>query len=188
MRKKRQPNDVTDFHQEFIQLLFIDYRKLVLKKLHQRLNDISTIEDLSQDVFIRLIKNVEVLMTLEKPALVNYICQTTDSIVIDWARSNKAPNRVLSLDEMADCIDTEPACFETSVIERLDAERVLVLMEQLAEIDQQLLVGYYFMEYSVKELAELHHCSESKVMTRMFRARKRLLHLYNMRGDESDGR
>lgn len=186
MRKKKDKNDSMNSHQDFMRLLFIDYRKLVLKKLHQRLTDIPTIEDLSQDVFIRLINNVEVLLTLEKPALVNYICQTTDSIVIDWIRSNTQSLKILPLDEARDYTETETAGVELTIIDRVDAEIILVLLEQLEEIDQRLMIGYYFMEYKVKELSEMYQCSESYINTRMSRARKRLLRLYKMRGDESN--
>lgn len=186
MRKKKDNNESINANQEFIHLLFVDYRRLVFSRLRNRLTDPHTIEDLSQEVYIRLICNANALLKLEKPALVSYICQTTESIVIDWIRKNVTTYEFLSLEELDDCPEPLNASVELVVLDRIDAEVVRVLMEQLDELDQNLLVGYYFMHYTVKELAEIYQCSENNVNTRMSRARKRLLHLYKMEGDESN--
>ena len=186
MRRKKDSTESINANQKFIHLLFVDYRKLVFSRLNNRLTDPLTIEDLSQEVYIRLICNVDSLLKLEKPALVSYICQTTESIIIDWMRKNVTTYEFLSLEELDDCPEPLNSSVELIVLDRIDAEVVRVLMEQLDEIDQNLLVGYYFMHYTAKELSEIYQCSESNINTRMSRARKRLLHLYKMRGDESN--
>lgn len=186
MRKKKDNDEIINSNQEFMHLLFIDYRKLVLRRLHDCLSDPHTIEDLSQDVFTRLISNIGVLHKLEKPALVNYICQTTESVIIDWLRKNYTTDKFISLEELDDYPEPLAPSVELVVLDRIDAEMLRTLMEQLEVIDQKLLIGFYFMHHTVKELAEIYHCSPNNVMTRMSRARKRLLHLYKMRGNESD--
>ena len=79
----------------------------------------------------------------------------------------------LSLDELEDCVTTGDSPAETAELGEL-TRSIENYLRSLDWAARTAFIGRYFFLDSVREIAECHHMSESKVKSLLFRTRKGL--------------
>lgn len=119
-------------------------------------------------------------MPPERPNVLSaFLAKITRRISLNIRRSNIAEKRGggevdLVLDELADSIPSG-----SSVEEEIDAkaltEALNKFLSKLKESDRDMFLRRYWYMDSIKDIAEMFGCGESKVKTTLYRLRKKLL-------------
>lgn len=135
--------------------------------IRRRVSDEGTVEDLLQDVFLKIHQHVETLKDVKR--LESWIYQITRNTIIDYYRSNR-PMITLDTAEVLDLPEDLPA--DDIVSELLPCIRAMV--SNLAEQDRQALVLTEYQGLTQKELGERLGLSLSGAKSRVQRAREKL--------------
>lgn len=187
MRKKEA--GIPPVEHAFFRDFYARHKKLIYFFAKQYVSDRSDLEDLVQDVILRLMHYIPALMEIRDSSAQTaaYLSLTVRSVYIDRLRSNRVkqisviPVEILELiyDESA---DRSELLEHTAAL--LDAQ---MLKKHLPERDWELLSGKYILGYSDAELARQQGCAPDSVRMAISRAKKhaRVL-LEKSRGDANE--
>lgn len=163
---------------EAFNILVKRYEKKVLNILYLQLGNIPDLEDLAQEVFIKIFKNIKGFRGEAKFS--TWIYRITMNVAYDYKRKNK---EVYSLDEPMK--EDEEDTFEKvvpseeedplSVVEREDIRSKLQkLIRELPKEYQEVLILREYEGLSYEEISKVLKCPVGTVESRLFRARKEL--------------
>lgn len=144
--------------------IWTDFKDELLGFIKSRINDIETSEDLLQDVFIKIHKNLNSLN--ESTNLASWIYRVTRNTIIDYYRKKKV---LVYKDTIEERFPEELPKSDKDFTKCLN-----VFMKQLPDKDQDVLSKVTYGEVSQKEYAEQMNQSYSAVKSRVQRAREKL--------------
>jgi RNA polymerase sigma-70 factor (ECF subfamily) len=133
------------------------------------ITDTEEANDLAQEVFIKVYKNLDKYQPMYKFS--TWIMRITTNMVIDYRRKQK--QSTVSMDEMI----YEPMAEgspETDYLEKERTNRVLDALNALPEMYKVPIILYHQQGLSYQEIADVINEPLSKVKNRIFRARKML--------------
>ena len=166
----------------FLDVLYRDYRKLMLSIARIYVGDTHLSEDVVHDAFISLIRNEDRIKTLSTPQLRAYIVLTVRHASIDYLRKERKMNLAdMSDDVLLDLISKSGEVKSLSMAPFQTVE-FRAVMQQLSEEDQILLVGRHFIGLNSEELAGILGCTSGAVRVKLHRAGKRALELFKSQG------
>ncbi|ACK42124.1 MULTISPECIES: RNA polymerase sigma factor [Dictyoglomus] len=163
---------------EAFNILVKRYEKKVLNILYLQLGNIPDLEDLAQEVFIKIFKNIKGFRGEAKFS--TWIYRITMNVAYDYKRKNK---EMYSLDEPMK--EDEEDTFEKvipseeedplSVVEREDIRSKLQkLIRELPKEYQEVLILREYEGLSYEEISNILKCPVGTVESRLFRARREL--------------
>mgnify|MGYP006272019991 CR=1 FL=1 len=161
--------------EEAIRLIFEQYYYRVIGFV-RRYVDSTDIEDVTQDVFIRVLRNIH---NVEKAgAFEGYLFQAAKNRCINWLRKK---HRVRG---MMDLMWHAVGAWRETVVknDQRRATTLTILMEALPPEDQKILEMFYIYKHSRAEMASLLKQSSATVYRKLASARAKLL----QRADELD--
>jgi RNA polymerase sigma-70 factor (ECF subfamily) len=152
------------------------HQELVFRTLTRLLGRSDEIEDLAQEVFLRLLRGLPQFRGQAK--LSTWLYRITVNVAQDEIRRRVEAREAVSLDDPdAGCYE-RLACADPDLGERLDRGRFLASLEaglaQLSLPDRAILVLWYQEERSYKEIVEILDLPMGTVKTHLRRARMRL--------------
>jgi len=144
------------------------HRAGVLRLVARYCRDLSIMEDLAQDVFVKAYLNLGALRN--GAVFKSWLHRITANTCIDWLRHNKTESGMT--DDLEETLPDERYQART---EARDAHnRLQAAMRVLGPRDQRLLVLLGLEGKSVEEVADLTGLSRVNVKVRAFRARRKL--------------
>jgi RNA polymerase sigma factor (sigma-70 family) len=153
-----------------------EHQELVFRTLTRLLGRGGEIEDLAQEVFLRLLRGLPQFRGHAK--LSTWLYRITVNVAHDEIRRRIETREAVSLDDPDAGWHERLACAGSDLGERLDRRRFLVSLEaglaQLPLQDRAILVLWYQEERSYKEIAEILDLPMGTVKTHLHRARARL--------------
>lgn len=156
------------------------YYKIVYAYIYRTIFDKSIAYDLTQDAFIKIIKNLKDYS--EKGSLKSWVLTIAINQCRDYFRSKEAKSKLLS-------VPLEESRFEannstiSSIFEKNETRKCIIQkMQQLPYEQREVINLKYFHELKLKEIAEITHTSESTVKSRLYRGIEKLGKLLE-RGD-----
>lgn len=155
-------------------LLMNEYGGLVFYVVQKRLqNNMNDIEECVSDVFIDFYSNINAV-DLNKGSIKAFLVTIATRRAIDTYRRNSVHQEVYSLDDEHSfteyMLPKENNNPEELTIQKNDEDRLLQAVEGLGEPDSQILYRRYFMQQSVKEIAETLGMKSNSVSKRITRA------------------
>jgi RNA polymerase sigma-70 factor (ECF subfamily) len=171
--------------QAFNQIV-LAYRKRILGTIARLIGRPEDVEDVAQEVFVRLYYSLDQLRTPE--VFEPWLYRLTVNAAYDYLRRRKrrAESRMSDLSEqqvsMADAVagsrQAETDRERSRVREFMDA-----LFKHVSDEDRLLLTLKEVEGLSLKELEQIYHVNENALKVRLFRARQRVLKAYNAASD-----
>ncbi|HOJ92038.1 MAG TPA: sigma-70 family RNA polymerase sigma factor [Dictyoglomaceae bacterium] len=154
------------------------YEKKVLNILFLQLGSIPELEDLAQEVFIKVFKNLKNFRGEAKFS--TWLYRITINVSYDYRRKNK---QVYSLDTPLN--DEEDGTFEKFIlddgkdpleeVEKRDLqEKLRKIIQGLSQEYQEVLILREYEGLSYEEIAKILNCPVGTVESRLFRAREEL--------------
>ncbi|MCF2490403.1 RNA polymerase sigma factor [Dyadobacter sp. CY347] len=158
----------------YFEKLYDRYALKVFQKCHSLTRDASKAEDLTHDVFLKLVFKMN---TFKKGAKFStWLYTVTYNHCMDLMRSNK--KKVVTVHaENADCIEDIDldSVFAT---EEVNTKILKQALDQLLPEEKTLLYMKYMDDRSIRYIASLSQITESAVKMRLLRSREKLRHIY----------
>ena len=174
--RKAQAGDDDAYNQ-----IVSSYRRRILGTVYRLIGRSEDVEDVAQDVFVRLYYSLEQLRAVE--VFEPWLHRLTVNAAYDYLRRKRRNKsvRMADLSEeqivVADAVESGKRDLteqeQTEVREFLD-----LLLSQVKEEDRILLTLKEVEGLTLKELAEIYDANENALKVRLFRARQRALKAY----------
>lgn len=166
------------------------YKKLIYHLVMQYETKSSDIDDLLQDVVLRLMNYIPTLMKIgDSPSrAANYIALTVKSVYVDRFRAKRSENCVvLPVGILEEIYEDSPSrsASRDLIAAQWDVE---LLRKKLPKRDWDILLGKYIMGYSDKELAVQCGCSQDSIRMALTRARRNARKLLDDEGGDENGK
>jgi RNA polymerase sigma-70 factor (ECF subfamily) len=157
------------------------YRKRILGTIARLIGRPEDVEDVGQEVFLRLYYSLEQLRTAE--VFEPWLYRLTVNAAYDYLRRQKrrqehrmsdlSEQQVMMADAAAGGKQNDEDQRKAKVREQVDA-----LLEKVSEEDRILLTLKEVEGLSLKELEKIYRVNENALKVRLFRARQRVLKAY----------
>jgi RNA polymerase sigma-70 factor, ECF subfamily len=171
--QQAQRGDASAFNQ-----VVTAYRRRILGTISRLIGRPEDVEDVAQEVFLRLYFSLDQLRTPE--VFEPWLYRLTVNASYDYLRKSKRrpESRMSDLSEqqvmMADAAAGSKAQTEESERHRV-RDTVQSLLASVSEEDRILLTLKEVEGLSLKELENIYHVNENSLKVRLFRARQRVL-------------
>jgi RNA polymerase sigma-70 factor, ECF subfamily len=157
------------------------YRKRILGTIARLIGRPEDVEDVGQEVFLRLYYSLEQLRTAE--VFEPWLYRLTVNAAYDYLRRQKRrqESRMSDLSEQQVMMADATAGGKLSAEEQRRSkvrEQVEALLEHVSEEDRILLTLKEVEGLSLKELEKIYRVNENALKVRLFRARQRVLKAY----------
>ena len=138
------------------------------------------IEEITLDVFLTIWKNKNKLDINKNMSA--YICGITRNLIKKKNRNAKINDNIEDYQEqLIDLANIELFFSET------EKKKIIIKeLEKMKQEDKDIFIEYYYEESSIKEIAQKFNISESKVKSKLFRARKKIKKVLSERGYNSN--
>jgi len=154
------------------------YRKRILGTIARTIGRPEDVEDVGQEVFLRLYYSLDQLRSAE--VFEPWLYRLTANAAYDYLRKRRRrmESRMADLSEqqvlLADAVAGEKIDRDEGQKKRI-REAVDALLDRVSEEDRVLLTLKEVEGLSLKELGEIYHVKENALKVRLFRARQRVL-------------
>ena len=167
-------SDQTEFER-----IYRQYEKTVFKKILHILRNQHDTEDVMQEVWIKVAKNISVFRDMSNSVAFSYIMKIATNQAISFFRQQKN-NEISLAEENLDEIVCDEALF--AVCDGVDIEEISQCFAALPTIYRDILSLYFFHEHNTAQISRLLDMKESTVSSRLNRGRKLLIELLERRG------
>ena len=151
------------------------YKNLVYSIILRQTRDTEEANDLAQDVFLKVYKNLKSYTPAFKFS--TWIMRITGNHIIDQHRKKKAETVPFEAHMAEGTNMPTEASPETQYLRREQTERIQKIIKDLPEIYRIPVVLYHQQDMSYQEIADTINEPLSKVKNRIFRGRKLLKEL-----------
>ena len=152
-----------------IEKIYREYYDTVFKYLFCLTHDKELSEDLVQETFVRMIKNIDKFEGKSK--LSSWLCEIAKKLWIDYIRKNK---RKVELNENEELNIQSEQNIENEYIEREDENKVFEKIKALDEISQKIMYLRVKGEMSFKEIGDILGKSENWARVTFYRAKQKV--------------
>lgn len=149
---------------ELTERIWSDFNQRLLGFIKKRVSNEALAEDILQEVFIKIHKNIASLKDERK--ITSWVYNITRNTIIDSYRKSQLKSTELPIDDFL------PDKIDESVIDITNC--LIPFIDQLKESDRDVLLKTSFGNVSQKEYARQNNMSYSAVKSRVQRAREKL--------------
>ena len=150
-------------------LFMKEYYNTLLKLSYIYVKDRTIAQDIVQDVFVKMIEKKDQFRG--DSTYKTYLMKITINRCHDYLRSWSYRNHVLTNNFYQMFTKESP---ESALIAKNGKTNIALQILKLKPKYREVIVLYYYEDFSVKEIAELLDCSENTVKTRLSRGRIQL--------------
>lgn len=171
---------------ECITQIYYDYRTLMMAIATKYVRDTHKAEDIVQESFFKIRKNLSKITSLSCNKKRTYIVYIVKSVSIDYLRKMSKRSNDCSLDESIEIESKTPTPDSELFLKeiRLNISRII---SELDERDSKALIGKYYYGYSTKELCDILQIdSQNTMLSIVYRARKKFIRLLNESEDRDE--
>ena len=166
--------------QQFMERIYQEFNLLIYKHACRYFIDQAEIDDVVQQSYLKLMKYLPKLRSLERNILPGYIVNVVKSVAIDQVRKNRRKPSVY-FSELMDNFDesfVNPISLEDEDWEMVNIRQFVQAILNLPESDQNILKAKYFLEWSNKDIAGMLGIKENALRVRLHRAKQKALAIY----------
>ena len=146
------------------------YYDEVYRFLYRRMGNKAAAEDVTQDTFIKFIKNLPYYK--EKNKLKSFLFTIAINTSNDFFRRHKQETSLLSLDNVSE--ETTEEVTEDEILQKEEAVIVCQAVLSLPDIQRDVIILRFYHDLKIKEIASVLKIPIPTVKTRLRRALKAL--------------
>ena len=161
---------------QFFTDLYLLYRPLMIREGLKYIDDLSVVEDLIHDAFIKFIEKEALLRSFSRCTLRTYIVYTIRNTSISFLRKRAVESRrLVGIDNQqeTECTSDDALLPEEVIMMDEKKKEFIKVWDTLPEDTRELLAGKYILRMSDAELAEEFCCSPDSIRMKLTRARRR---------------
>lgn len=167
---------------EAFQLLISKYHPFVYKFLVKISNDDQTAEDLTQDTFIKVIRNIDKFDPAGQAKFSTYIIAIAKNVYIDYYRKEKGIRHNIPINETIGSAEAN-VHLEDIIIDKLYGQSILECLEDLPDEQKTAIKLKYIEGLTLKEIGDQLNLEPKTVKSRIHNGIVRLRKLLR-KGDE----
>ncbi|MDP4120311.1 MAG: RNA polymerase sigma factor [Bacillota bacterium] len=165
-----------DNDREFMLKIYKNYYSYARKTIYNLTHNNDNIEDLIDDVFVKLIEKISVIRTLSSCKLTSYVVSTVRSVSINYIKHRNVENKYTFYSDDIDLAEGMLNNIEDDSEERLiredEIESLSDAVSKLPQNQQDLLYFKYILEMSDEDIAEKFGIGSDSVRQYLTRARR----------------
>ena len=166
----------------YFESLYYQKRGMMFKAVCKYVYEPDMREDVFQEAFIRIMKCEDKLRNMSQEETDAFIIFVIRYAAIDYYRKMRPDNTIAFDNDILLNIIARKEADRASGVGDLGKVDLAMMMQQLPQEDQLLLVGKYYIGLSIAELCDIVGGSSEKIRTRLFRAKERVLVLWQKSG------
>ncbi len=167
-------SDQTEFER-----IYRRHEKPVFRKMLYILRNQQDTEDVMQEVWIKVAKNVSVFRDMNDAIAFSYIMKIATNQAMSFFRTQNK-NEIPLTEDAIDEIVCDDALF--AACDGVEIEEISACFAELPSIYRDVLSLYFFNEQTTSQIARLLGMKDSTVSSRLNRGRKMLIKLLERRG------
>lgn len=181
-----------DDDKAFMLNLYQNYYALVRSTVYKVMRCENDIDDLVEDIFIKLIEKISLLRTFDCCKTVAYVVYTARSVAINFIKHRDVQQKHTFYGEQADISDElmiPEDTLEESYFHREELEALSDAVLKLPDREKDILYFKYVLEKTDSEIAEdlsINPSSVRECLTRARRAAKKLMEQGENRNGKSE--
>jgi|GEM_PF-644102 len=145
--------------------LYTRYAGMILRYLYVRLQEQESAQDLTQEVFVRVLKGIASFEYRGEKSFLGWLYTIAGNVLIGQARRRRAIST--PLDDHLELVDPRGQDEVHSIFDRVSLEQAII---QLTEDQQQVLTLKFFADMTNQEIATVLRRSEGAVKALQHRA------------------
>ena len=154
-----------------IEKIYKEYYEIVYKYLFCLTHDKDLSEDLTQETFVKMIKNIDKFKGESK--LSSWLCEIAKNLFLDYLRKNKRRSNVIIVKENDIEIQSEEN-IENEYIEKEEKDKIFEKINSLDEISKRVMYLRINGELSFKEIGNILGKSENWARVIFYRGKQKL--------------
>lgn len=165
----------SDFWEDKLRELYFMHYKMVVKVAYSILGSTEAAEDVASDVFLKLIEKIKYKDDIQNAQA--WLCLVAKTTSYDHIKKQRLH---VSLDFVDDILKSPD--FTSNVHMKLYARTVLDELKDKNQKWYDVFLMRHLLGFSVREIAEYYHCSETAISNILYKTRK-----YLSQNDDSAG-
>lgn len=164
-----------DDDKAFMLYLYESYYPLVRKTIYGIIHDVKDIDDLTNDIFIKLIEKISLIRDFDCCKTVSYVVFTSRSVAINFIKHRDVQNKHIYYggeSDMAEEFADPDETLEIRIAHQDEIKYLSGLISKLPEQQKDLLYFKYILEIPDAEIAENLGISPESVRQYLTRARR----------------
>ena len=168
-----------DDDRDFMLKIYKNYYSYARKKIYDITHDHEKIEDLVDDVFVKLIEKISKIRTLSSCNLTSYVVSTIRSVSIDYNKHKNVESKYMYYSDDAELtgdflnnIEDDSESSLEKLIQQEEAEFISDAISKLPQNQQDVLYFKYILEMSDEEIAKILDIASDSVRQCLTRARR----------------
>jgi len=161
--------------------LYRKYKNLLYFKAWEILRDPMEAEDAVSETFIRVYRNLDKIDDPDSPRCVAFLGTIARNVALTMAKKRSAMPVLVEDNESNAAYDepADPLDLEATVIDKLSAEQLVLIVNRLDEQSRTIFVLKYSYDLSHREIAVQLGITENNVTVKLHRTRKKLAEMIN---------
>lgn len=157
----------------FVETIYDRYKLPLLRVIRKHIGNINACEDILHDVIIQIIGKADLLSTLPTHKMEAYIFLIAHGVSYDFL---KKKYRHTEIDLTEEVIESISATYMASPepMDTFNQIELSMMLNDISEEDRMLLIGKYYLELSVKELAAIVGGTSTAIRSKIHRAKKKV--------------
>ncbi len=156
----------------FEKILFL-YEKRIFNYIYRLVGNKYDAQDVTQDTFIKLYKNINIIDTEKN--FKNWLYKIATNTTYDFLRKRKNAPELLSLDDANFKPETiQDKDLYSNLIDAVDAKEVEAAFDKIKPVYKTVLMLFYQQDLTYKEIAEIIDAPINNIKTYMRRAKQEL--------------
>ncbi len=156
-------------NKELFAVLVDKYKKQIVAYIFSLIKDREEANDLAQETFIRVYKNLWKYNQQYKFS--TWIYQIAKNISLDYLKKKRP---LLVSEDYIDAVEDKQGSPEQSTLKKEMQQDLLKAVNQLAPQLRETLILYHINNLSYQEISEIRGITVSKVKNQLFQARKKM--------------
>ena len=155
--------------------LYKSYYSLTRKTIYNMIHSNDDIEDLIDDVFVKLIEKISLLRTFNSPKTTSYIVYTIRSVSINYIKHKKVESKHLYFSDNMDNLDNifdSVENLDEKLVRQEELETLSNAISKLPQNQKDLLYFKYVLDMSDSEIADILVIASNSVRQYLTRARR----------------
>lgn len=177
MNEKEIIRRCQDGEKEAFNALIRTYYPYVTKYLLKLSNNADLTEDLTQDVFLKVIRSIDTFNLNGKAAFATYMITIAKNTFIDYTRQNK-----VQFSELSETDVQAVENVETKVLSNLTFDEITKYIDSLPPNQASVIRLKYIDEYTLKEIESITGVPVKTVKSRIHEGTKKLRSLLKRNG------
>lgn len=161
---------------EFMEQLYVKYSKLIYSQVYKLTRDSYEVEEIVQESLVNLIEKVDLLQTLPRDRLVNYLISTARYTGYAFFRKKRKVEEIPI--EEDETVLFDKGAFQNGLdelmIQKMESEQLYQVWLRLRKRDQLILNMKYILDLSNETIAETLGVKTGSVRMLLTRAKRNL--------------